>query len=214
MSFIIISKQMNDNKNNYLASEETQQEIELLCRISSHDELALTMLYDKYSKVLFNIILHLVRRQEEAEDILQEVFLQIWNRADMYNKQLGPPISWLIRIARNKAIDTLRSKRHKTSSAEVEMDESLLPHSNHPEHHPDVVFMKSEASSIARQSLSQLPHEQRVLLEKAYFEGYTQSELAKLFSLPLGTVKTRMRNGFLSLQQLLLNSEFHHSLLQ
>lgn len=139
--------------------------------------------------------------------------MQVWKRADSYNKRLGSPISWLIRIARNKAIDALRSKRHKTASAEVKMNESGLVEQIDSADNPDAIIMKSEASTVARQALAQLPPEQRVLIEKAYFEGYTQSELAKMFALPLGTVKTRMRNGFLASQQLLFNSEFHHSLL-
>jgi len=106
-----------------------------------------------------------VRDSGEAEDVLQEVFLRLWEKAETYDPVLGSPMAWLVRIARNRAIDRVRARR------------------------------------ALRDALARLTREQRVLIEHAFFLGYTQSELAARFKLPLGTVKTRIRTGMLAMRE-------------
>ncbi len=180
-------------------------EIELLQRTAAKSEDAFEQLYKRYSKVLFNTILLVVHERDEAEELLQDVFIQIWEKARTYDKRLGPPVAWLIRIARNKAIDFLRSKRFKSHLMETSITEAeqIKEHASHC--NPDVAVLQRESSAVTHQALETLPVEQRVLVEKAYIEGYTHSELSKMFSLPLGTVKTRIRLGFIALQQTLLH---------
>ncbi|MBI3195746.1 MAG: RNA polymerase sigma factor [Ignavibacteriae bacterium] len=184
--------------------ESVSFEIELLQKTAAKSEDAFEQLYERYSKVLFNTILLVVHERDEAEELLQDVFVQIWEKARSYDRRLSPPIAWLIRIARNKAIDFLRSKRFKSQSLETSMTEAeqITEHASHC--NPDVAVIQRESSTVTRRALETLPIEQRVLVEKSYIEGYTHSELSKMFSLPLGTVKTRIRLGFIALQQTLL----------
>lgn len=185
--------------------ERVSAEIELLQKVGKKNEHAFEQLYDAYSKVLFNTILLVVHEQDEAEELLQDVFVQIWEKAQTYDKRLGPPVAWLIRIARNKAIDFLRSKRHKSQVMETSISEAEQITEQSARNNPDAAVMQKESSVVAERALGMLPIEQRVLVEKAYIEGYTHSELSKMFSLPLGTVKTRIRLGFIALQQALLH---------
>ena len=173
--------------------EDTRGDIVLIERIVARDELAVADLYDRHCRLLFGLILRIIRDRSEAEEILQEVFVLVWTRAETYNVSLGPPAAWLVRIARNRAIDRLRSNnvrlRAVESAPEPEAAES-------PESRASV----SEQQRAVAHALESLPSDQRVLIEHAYFQGLTQSELAERFKLPLGTVKTRIRTGMLALR--------------
>lgn len=174
---------------------------DLLRRIIKREEIAVSLLYDKYASHLYGLLLRILKEQAEAEDTLQEVFLRVWDKADTYNESLGSPVVWLTRIARNLAIDKLRSKlgHHRKAEdgleqhAELQADESAAS----PEHAAN----QSQQRAYILAALNALPREQRMLIESAYFEGFTQSELAERFQLPLGTVKTRIRTGMMTLRR-------------
>ena len=162
----------------------------LLERIVARDACSVSVLYDRHARLLFNLILRILRDRADAEDVLQEVFVAVWTRAESYNPTLGPPAAWLVRIARNRAIDRFRSNAARGRLAEASQD--LAPSVTTPpapEDRHDVV-----------RALGVLPPEQRELVEQAYFMGLTHSELAARFGLPLGTVKTRVRTGLLALR--------------
>ncbi len=150
-------------------------------------------------RLLFSLILRVLRDRGESEDVLQEVFVRVWDHAGSYSPALGAPSAWLVRIARNRAIDRLRSRQVRADLAEP-MD--LMPPavdktvSGDPERLTGV----SEQRRAIDAALDDLPPEQRVLIESAFFEGYTQSELAEKFNLPLGTVKTRIRTAMQALR--------------
>ena len=173
----------------------------LLQRVAKRDESAVGELYDRHSTFLFTFILRILKEQEEAEDALQEVFLRIWDKAESYNPSLGNPMVWITRIARNLAIDRLRSKLGQTRKAEDDLATHGELHAD--EHHssPELAASRSQQQRDVARALAAIPPEQRTLIEYAYFQGFTQSELAKHFNLPLGTVKTRIRAGMAALRE-------------
>jgi RNA polymerase sigma-70 factor (ECF subfamily) len=179
--------------------EDIRRDIALLDRMSVRDQTALGELYDRHSRLLFGLILRIVQQRGEAEDVLQEVFVQAWTHADRYNPVLGSPVGWLIGIARNRAVDRVRSNAVRTRAEERA---TPAPPVETPEAHTSF----SELQRDIRYALSSLPADQRELIEQAYFEGLTQSELAARFRIPLGTVKTRVRSGLLGLRALLQRS--------
>jgi RNA polymerase sigma-70 factor (ECF subfamily) len=160
----------------------------LLERIVARDASAVSVLYDRHARLLFNLILRILRDRADAEDVLQEVFVAVWTRAESYDPALGVPAAWLVRIARNRAIDRYRANAARGRLADASQELAPPPAAD-PEERHDVV-----------RALGVLPPEQRVLVEQAYFMGLTHSELAARFGLPLGTVKTRVRSGLLALR--------------
>jgi RNA polymerase sigma-70 factor, ECF subfamily len=176
--------------------DETRADMALLERMTARDHRALAELYDRHARGLFGLILRVLRSRPDAEDVLQEVFVQAWTRADTYNASLGSPAGWLIGIARNRAIDRLRNSAVRNRTAE----QAPLPASVET---PEARATASERERDVARALAALPPEQRELIEHAYFEGLTQSELADRFTLPLGTVKTRVRTGLATLRGLL-----------
>jgi RNA polymerase sigma-70 factor (ECF subfamily) len=174
--------------------EDTSADIALIDRIVARDEAAVGALYDRHNRLLFGLILRIIRDRSEAEEILQEVFVLVWTRAETYNVSLGPPAAWLVRIARNRAIDRLRANSVRLRAVESAPEP---PPSENPESKASV----SEQQRAVARALESLPADQRVLIEQAYFLGLTQSELAERFKLPLGTVKTRIRTGMLALRE-------------
>lgn len=169
-------------------------DISLIERIVSRDAGAVGELYDRHSRLLFSLIHRILGLRADAEEVLQEVFLAVWNRSQTYNVELGPPVAWLVRIARNRALDRLRANavRTRTIEAAPEPEESTSP---------EMRAAEGERQRAVTLALEGLPREQRDLIEQAYFLGLTQSELAERHRLPLGTVKTRIRTGMLALRQ-------------
>ncbi|MQA29727.1 MAG: sigma-70 family RNA polymerase sigma factor [Luteitalea sp.] len=167
-------------------ADEVNADVALLDRVIARDPNALGELYDKHSRLLFGLILRILRNRDESEEVLQEVFVQTWTRASTYNSALGSPAGWLVRIARNRAIDRLRANtaRFRTSEALSAPAKTPGPQASLGEQRLDI-----------QRALDALPPEQRDLIEHAYFLGFSHSELADRFSLPLGTVKTRIRTG-------------------
>ena len=176
------------------ASDDARADIALLGRVIARDGRAIGELYDRHSRLLYGLILRILRNRSEAEEVLQEVFVQVWTRADTYNVELGAPVAWLVRIARNRAIDQIRSNSVRARTAEA----TPLPP---PVETPEARAVMSEQQRAVARALGTLPLEQRELIEHAYFQGLTQSELAERFQLPLGTVKTRVRTGMMSLRR-------------
>lgn len=171
---------------------------DLLQAVSRGDESALARLYDRYRLILFGLILRILHDRSEAEDVLQEVFLQVWRRAHNFDSARGRAFTWLVTIARSRALDRLRalgSRSKLVDSDEPPGTDQFLDTAEE--------LVKSEQGEIVRQALRELPEEQRRTLLLAYFEGLTQAEIAERLGHPLGTVKTRMRSGLIKLRDLL-----------
>lgn len=171
---------------------------DLLRAVSRGDERALAAIYDRYRLILFGLILRILHDRPEAEDVLQEAFLQVWRRAADFDESRGRAFTWLVTIARSRALDRLRALGSRARLAE-EVGHS--PHYEVGDAAEDA--LKSEQGTIVRQALAELPEEQRRTLFLAYFEGLTQTEIAARLGDPLGTVKTRMRSGLIKLRELL-----------
>lgn len=171
----------------------------LLERIVARDSSALSDLYDRFSKLLYGVILAVVRDTDDAEDVLQEVFVQIWRSACTYQATLGTPKTWLVKLAHNRAIDLLRSKRYRQRKVEVRNDEaediSMLVASAFADNTTWHDTLHRERSVYLSSALANLPQEQRALIDLAFFQGFTHHEIAESTGIPLGTVKTRIRTG-------------------
>jgi RNA polymerase sigma-70 factor (ECF subfamily) len=174
-------------------SEDAQADIRLLERIVARDEHAVAELYDRHNRLLFGLILRILRDRSESEEVLQEVFVLVWTRAETYNVALGSPAAWLVRVARNRAIDRLRANNVRLRAVESAPAPAAAEN-------PESRASLSEQQRAVGRALDTLPPDQRELIEQAYFLGLTQSELAERFKLPLGTVKTRIRTGMLALR--------------
>jgi RNA polymerase sigma-70 factor (ECF subfamily) len=175
-------------------SDDARADIALLGRVIARDGSAIGELYDRHSSLLYGLILRILRNRSEAEEVLQEVFVQVWTRAETYHVELGAPVAWLVRIARNRAIDQIRANSVRARTVEA----TPLPP---PVETPEARAVMSEQQRAVARALDTLPPEQRELIEHAYFQGLTQSELAERFHLPLGTVKTRVRTGMMTLRR-------------
>jgi RNA polymerase sigma factor (sigma-70 family) len=175
----------------------------LLKAIAEGKEWAFEQLFRRYNRMLYSLAYHLVADQLVAEDIIQDSFLSIWRRASSYSPRSGPARNWLISIVYHRAIDHLRSVRRRSATMkeapleEIELDEHFT--------FPDVwdSVWHSVQSEQIRAALKKLPPEQRLVIELAYFQAWTHSEIAAGLQLPLGTVKARMRLGMIHLKRVI-----------
>ena len=173
-------------------------DVEVIKAIAGRDEAALALLYDRYRVVVFGLLMRILNNREEAEDVLQEVFLQVWRKADDFDETRGRPFTWLVTLARSRGIDRLRSlatRERVTEAGAKEVSEEVSDAASDT--------FKSEQRGLVNSALAQLPEDQKRPLMLAYFEGLTQSEIATNLGAPLGTVKTRMRSGLTKLRELL-----------
>jgi RNA polymerase sigma-70 factor (ECF subfamily) len=174
----------------------------LLQRIASRDTAALAELYDRHSRLLFGLILRIVRDRGEAEDLLLEAFVRVWTRAETYDAQVGGPLPWIVRVARNCAIDRLRARRVRATVDAPAIDVAAIEAAPVMDiQTPETTVLMSEERQTLTDALVGLPTDQRQLIEAAFFEGYTHSELADRFALPLGTVKPRIRAGMIAMRK-------------
>ena len=176
----------------------------LLQRIAIRDETALAEFYDRHSRIAYSVIMRILGSAADAEDVLQDTFMRVWSRAETYDAVLGSPPAWLIRIARNRAIDRLRAHRvraHVTVEPATHCGENtaraLEPITADT---PETELEVRTIAGTVRTALAALAPAQRALIEAAFFEGYTHSELATRFGVPLGTVKTRIRTGLATMR--------------
>lgn len=164
---------------------------ELVSEITDQNRDALAALYQRYGRRVFGMAARLLNDASSSEEVTQDVFLRVWNRASSYAPDKGKFTTWLFRIAHNRAVDELRKrKRDKSRHADDIADHYDLESSDISP--PEAAVAKSEYASV-RKALSTLPDPQRQVVELSYFKGLTQSEIADQTGQPLGTVKTRMR---------------------
>ena len=175
-----------------------ENDVALLKAIAARDEVALAQLYDRYRAILFGLLMRILNNREEAEDVLQEVFLQVWRKAADFDESRGRPFTWLVTLARSRGIDRLRTLASRERVAEAGARE---PSEEISDAATDA--FKSEQRGLVSDALAKLPDEQKRPIMLAYFDGLTQSEIATSLGAPLGTVKTRMRTGLIRLRELL-----------
>jgi RNA polymerase sigma-70 factor, ECF subfamily len=170
----------------------------LIQQIAKQDREAFSQLYDRSSSLVFSLVMRMVKVRSDAEDLLQEVFVQVWRQASNYSAERGSPEAWIINIARSRAIDKIRSIRRMEKSFVLTDDPARAESSENVESSA----VESENRVTMNSALANLPEAQRKVLELAYFEGLTQSEIAERLAEPLGTVKTRIRAGLQRLREI------------
>jgi len=178
----------------------------LIARLAAGDRSALGLLYDRYAGPVYALVLRIIADRQVAEDLLQEVFLRVWQRAGTYQPARGRPLTWVLGIAHNLAIDEVRRRQRRPQEMEERDDatvDNLLATMPSEEPGPaEQAWARLRRAQIGA-ALEQLPPAQRAIIELAYFEGYTQSQMAERLGEPLGTVKTRLRLGMHKLRELL-----------
>jgi RNA polymerase sigma factor (sigma-70 family) len=173
-------------------------EQELTALLKNKDQQAFAHLYDSYSGAIYSIILQIVGDEELANDILQEVFINIWRKIEMYDAEKGRLFTWMLNIARNASIDMLRSRSYRNSRKNQSIQDNVDiagPGGGTEQMSVDSIGLKKV--------LEKLKPEQRVLIDLSYFKGYTHEEIAQQENIPLGTVKTRIRNALIQLREIL-----------
>ncbi len=174
----------------------------LLNAIANGAVWAMESLYQRYSRILYSLAYRLVADHQVAEDLLQDAFLAIWRRSTSYSPQTGAARSWLISILHHRAIDHLRRVRRRSTLQEAPLEEIALDETTaFPDVWEDV--WRSVKSSQVRAALMKIPAEQRLVIELAYFQGWTHTEIAEGVQIPLGTVKARLRLGLIHLKHAL-----------
>ncbi len=166
----------------------------MLQGLRAHDEQAYSYLYDHYSRALFAVLFSYVPQRDVAEDMLQEVLVKVWQRIHTYHESRGRLYTWMLNMARHHAIDRIRSKDFNNRLKTTGLADNV--YGNESSH-------SSIGDAGLQKTLSNLPVESRTLLELAYFQGYTHEEIAGITGLPLGTIKTRIRNTILKLRKML-----------
>jgi|GraSoi2013_100cm_1033763.scaffolds.fasta_scaffold214616_1 RNA polymerase sigma factor (sigma-70 family) len=174
----------------------------LLNAIANGAVWAMESLYQRYSRILYSLAYRLVADHQVAEDLLQDAFLAIWRHSTSYSPQTGAARSWLISILHHRAIDHLRRVRRRSTLQEAPLEELELDETTaFPDVWEDV--WRSVKSSQVRAALMKIPAEQRLVIELAYFQGWTHTEIAEGVQIPLGTVKARLRLGLIHLKHAL-----------
>ena len=185
---------IRENAHNRLGDEE------LMRRIAYRDLEAFRILYNRYGNLVYSTTLRIVRDVHLAQDMVQETFLRLWRKPESYVAQRGRFATWLISVARNRAVDEIRSRqrryRHETASPEQQERELPAPEQDDPA----LTAELADQRRLILAALAGLPSEQRQVIELAYFGGLTQQEIAQRLSQPLGTVKTRVRLGMQKLR--------------
>jgi RNA polymerase sigma-70 factor (ECF subfamily) len=174
-------------------------------RIATADERALGQLYDRFGRMAYSLAAAIVPDVADAEEVVADAFAQIWRSAAGFDPSRGSVAAWVATIVRTRALDLVRAQKRRSRAVEraaAMADEDAAPMLS-PTERADRGAERSEASTLVRRSLAELPVTQRTVLELAYFGGLSQSEIATHLSEPLGTVKTRMRAGMEKMRQAL-----------
>jgi RNA polymerase sigma-70 factor (ECF subfamily) len=174
------------------------RDLELLRQIAGGDRAAFAEFYERHATLMFSVASKILNDPGEAEDVLQEVFLQIWEQAARFDPQLGKASSWAAILVRNRAIDRIRASQRRTRLAEEAGVEQVV--AIEVSETANGVIHGHEQAKLIQTAIGELPAEQRRAIELAYFSGLTQDEISKKLNEPLGTIKARIRRGLLKLR--------------
>lgn len=174
----------------------TGQVESLLIRVASGDRSAFTRLYDATSSAIYGLLVSMLRGAAAAEEVAQEVYVEVWNKAGSFDPERGSGVTWMSLIARSRALDRLRSERSYAGAVDragTAMSAAELLGENHSD--PEEVASIGERRRLVRSALEAMPEEQRAAIVLAFFGGYSHTEIAAREGIPLGTVKSRIRAG-------------------
>jgi RNA polymerase sigma-70 factor (ECF subfamily) len=180
------------------ANREVSLDAMLVQRLLLKDVSAFEQLYDRHARAVYGLLLRILQQASTAEEVAQDVFLQLWRNASQYDESRGPFVPWLLTLARNRALDTLRLKSERQRRRE-DRTEEMPPVFSAPEYEKQL-DAKRRAEKV-RALLSSLNPQQKKAIELAYFSGFSHSEIAAALKEPLGTVKSWIRNGLLRLKE-------------
>jgi RNA polymerase sigma factor (sigma-70 family) len=178
-----------------LNSKTTYSEQELVALLQQRNEKAFGYLYDNYSGALYGIVNSIVTDREIANDVLQNVFVNIWRKIESYDAAKGRLFTWMLNIARNAAIDEVRSKGYRDSQKNQSLSENVDI--------PGAVTSPVIDDVGLKKVLTRLKGELRILVDMSYFQGFTHEEISKALNIPLGTVKTRIRSALIQLRTMI-----------
>ncbi|TAL04151.1 MAG: sigma-70 family RNA polymerase sigma factor [Verrucomicrobia bacterium] len=176
-----------------------QLQTQLLHRIATQDREALAEFYDATAGVLFSTALRIVGDAPEAEEVMQDAFVQVWEKAGDFDPELGTPLSWVLRITRNRAIDRIRARQRRSRAMDAFETELAVT----PPQSARQLGLNEEDCAKVRSAVRSLPDDQRQAVELAFFGGLSHGEIAESLQQPLGTVKARIRRGMLKLRDTL-----------
>jgi RNA polymerase sigma-70 factor, ECF subfamily len=182
----------------------------LLVQIAQRDQAALSTLYDRYARIIYAIAFRSLRSAEESEEVVLDVFAQVWRIADRYDASKSRGDTWIFMLARSRILDRLRKLQRRTPSSGEVLDIAEIQVSSSSVDPLDAAVV-SERRALVRAILDQIPAEQRLVLELAYYQGLSHSEIAQSTGISLGTVKTRIRLGLSKLRSALGDSEDNSS---
>jgi len=168
---------------------------QLIDQVIKGDKAAFKEIYSRFSQVVYNLALRMLRDKEDAEEVVQEIFLQVWKKAYSYDSERGAVSTWILNIARSRSIDKLRTVGYRQQN--IEIDEEKV---NSNDDLSRIIEDKEESKNVIRQALDSLPDKQRIAIEMVYFAGFTHLEAAEKLNEPVGTIKTRIRLGVLKLK--------------
>ena len=195
---LCVESQLMEKKNNKSTEATDSAAIAMLLeRVANGDKSAFSELYETYAGLLMSVIQAVLKDSAESEDILQDSFITIWNKAEMYHSHLGKPTSWMVTIAKNKAYDRYRKLVRNSEGMKVLKDNIVTSTTVPP--------VKRDDERLA-QGFNELNPDQKEAIELVFYQGYTQQEAAEKLNTPLGTVKARVRRGLLKLKQILSNN--------
>jgi RNA polymerase sigma-70 factor, ECF subfamily len=179
-------------------SDAVSSDAALVQHLLQRDVRAFEQLYDRHSRIVYGLVLRILQQASTAEEVVQDVFLQLWRNAGQYQSTRGPFVPWLLTVARNRALDTLRLKSERQRRREDQAEE-LPPIAQVPEY--EKALDEKRRAETLRSLLGSLSAKQKKAIEMAYFEGLSHSEIAAALEEPLGTVKSWIRNGLLRLKE-------------
>ena len=175
--------------------------VSLLRQIAERDEVAFARLYELTSHRVFGLALRILRDHDAAADAALETYWTVWRNAGSFDPQRGRPLTWMLTVARSRAIDRLRTQRRRRATEQRELD---LAEPEDPAPSPEIVSAQAERCALLGAALGSLPEAQRIAIETAFFSGLSHAEVAAELGEPLGTVKSRIRLGLHSLQSRLI----------
>jgi len=182
--------------------QELEAEIALLRRVAQGDRRGFEELYDRFSNVLFSTAFRVLNNQEAAEDVLQDAFVQIWEKAPLYDPSRGKPMTWAITLTRNKAIDRLRSTVRRNRLGD-DLEREAKSQDQFDDRSSFDALATEDRGKVVREAIQKLSENQREAIELAFFSSLTQLEISERLNVPLGTVKARIRRGMQRLRDLL-----------
>ncbi len=174
----------------------------LVDRIVQGDKEALSVLYDRYVRLVYSLSIRIVEKPGVAEEVTQDVFMTLWSRGSSYKSERGPFSAWLLSITHNRSIDELRKSRRQAKLPTVEIDEAFIVSAGGNDQVPDIVLAQLDREHLLG-VMEKIPAAQKQVIFMAYFQGLTQSEISQSMGAPLGTIKTRMRLGLQKMRELL-----------